>query len=550
MLDFHMSSKALAANQLAIQTIAHNITNAETPGYTRQVAQLKTAQPKLIPELGYIGQGVGDVEITRKADLFLDQRIEGNLQKLGRLTEEKNGIDKIESLLSPGDGDLISKMDNFLKKLNSLSANPDDMALRNNFVDSSKNLAISFQGYAENYEEVLEEIHSSIKDKIEQVNQIISHIAELNKQIQEFNKNSSDIIDEREEYLKELSQVAGVKVHYTENNSAQVRLGNRLLVDNNKSYELEAVQESLEEYGVHFKGSTVKLSVKEGELSGLLNLQNEVVPEYQDKLDTLAENFGLKVNQIHSIGTGKNGGIESITSEEDAQDPNATLDSQGFDIKNGKFTINLRDKNNESISSFDINIDPSADSLKSVSDKIDGLANINSSITSSGGISISSDSGFDFSFSADTSNFLPELGVNTLFKGKVAKNFEVTNWVQDDGANLALGKDFSSGNNENALELINAVEKTAHDELNGMTFSDFHSSSITKIGNESKSKEDEVSLQTHVVDNLKEMRESISGVSIDEEIIKLNKYQYAYQASARLFQTVDELMQTTINLGQ
>ena len=103
------------------------------------------------------------------------------------------------------------------------------------------------------------------------------------------------------------------------------------------------------------------------------------------------------------------------------------------------------------------------------------------------------------------------------------------------------------GNNTVAVQLAQLANKR-HASLSSQTFSEFYNASIATMGQDLASATAQVTDQDAVQDMLVRQRDSISGVSLDEEMTDLVKLQRAFQASARFINTVDELMEVVISL--
>ena len=99
------------------------------------------------------------------------------------------------------------------------------------------------------------------------------------------------------------------------------------------------------------------------------------------------------------------------------------------------------------------------------------------------------------------------------------------------------------------LAMIAKAQNQTYSQLDDMGHSQYLNSSISVLGEQASSRTRHVTLQTQVLESLDMRRQSISGVSRDEELINLNKFQHGYQAAARLFQTVNNLLDTTLQLG-
>ena len=162
--------------------------------------------------------------------------------------------------------------------------------------------------------------------------------------------------------------------------------------------------------------------------------------------------------------------------------------------------------------------------------------------------------GHQFAFGGDTSNFLATAGINTFFTGSSADSININSLVSEDLNNLATGTvnqfgEMFTGDNSNILEITNIQRKeaiafigSASDTLDG-----HYNSLVAEIGLKSKSVEADLEFNIQVNDQLNIMRDAASGVSLDEEMANLIKFQHAYSAAAKLITASDEMMQTLLN---
>ena len=263
-----------------------------------------------------------------------------------------------------------------------------------------------------------------------------------------------------------------------------------------------------------------------------MQLRNEILPQHGSRLDELATNFAFEMNRIHATGIGKESGLTSSVAHIEVSDSLANLDTLNFPITQGDLTIQFREIATGNLNEATISIDPQSESLEDIRGKLDGLGNISAAINANGQLNLQADSGFDFSFSADTSNLLPSLQINSIFTGDSAQNISVVELESVE--QLALGKSFSAGNNENSLLLQEALQNP-NSGLQNLNFQNFLSSSISDIGQQSQNLQNQENLQNSVIQNLENLRESVSGVSVDEELVNLNKFQRSFEASTRVF---------------
>lgn len=435
-----------------------------------------------------------------------------------------------------------------MDSLSSLSTHPEDMSLREIFKDNLGTLGNAFQKLAKELSEIRKEYEEYFKEIVEKANEMAESIAKLNEQIQSSLDTSSELLDQRDSMVGEISKLLGIRTSTSKDGSVQVILGNNLLVDKNKANPLQAKQEN-GKYTLQYQNMPGAIPVKEGEVAGVLNVYNEKIPQYQERMDALAGSWIRETNQTHATGMGLGKGMENIESEEAASNEGIPLNQAGFSMKEGKLSILLRNKTTGEETTSEISIQPESESLSAIAGKMDSLSHLNAQVEN-GKLKLQSDSGYEFAFPQDNSYFLAEMKLNPLLSGKKAEDLQVSSWIKEDTTRLSLAKSFASGNNENAIHLLDTMQNKEQSALNNMTFQKYWNSNVVKLGAEVESKEREISLQSVVMDDLAKRKAEVSGVSVDEELIRLKNYQYSYQAAARLFETMDELMQTAINLGQ
>ncbi len=169
------------------------------------------------------------------------------------------------------------------------------------------------------------------------------------------------------------------------------------------------------------------------------------------------------------------------------------------------------------------------------------------------------DDNHDFAFSKDTSNFLAAMGLNTFFSGHSVGTIAINQTIIDNLNNLAAGKvneygEIFTGDNSNALLLTNiqrdenisyAGQGSSTDSLDG-----FYNSLVAEIGLKGKTITTDLEYNQMVSDQLSELRDATSGVSLDEEMANLIKFQQAYSAAAKLISSSDEMLKTILDTVQ
>ena len=170
-------------------------------------------------------------------------------------------------------------------------------------------------------------------------------------------------------------------------------------------------------------------------------------------------------------------------------------------------------------------------------------------------LTLTPDGSHNFAFGNDTSNFLASVGLNTFFTGSSAANIGVNSTVANNLNDVAAGQvnqygEIFAGDNSNALKITN-IQGDASVTYTGRgtqtdTLDGFYNSLIAEVGLKGQNVSSELTYNTQVNDQLNQIRDSTSGVSLDEEMANLIKFQHAYSAAAKLISTSDEMMQTLL----
>jgi flagellar hook-associated protein 1 FlgK len=162
-----------------------------------------------------------------------------------------------------------------------------------------------------------------------------------------------------------------------------------------------------------------------------------------------------------------------------------------------------------------------------------------------GNIAVNNTLTFDVVSDPDTTNVLTALGLNTFFSGKDASSIDVTQYIKDDVSRIAAASSSSPGDNTNALRLAALQDSTS---TNNTTFSEYLHGVVAELGIDVQQKESEKESFSSLLFNLENQRQEISGVSVEEEMINIIRFQQAFQASARYVSVISELSDILLSL--
>ena len=573
-----IAKDALAAQQYGINVTGQNIANVNTPGYSRQSPILEAKKPELFGGV-LLGRGVDTTQVVRASDQVIENRLMQQKTDLSSFEEMENYMQVLEGLFNENsESSLSGMMGDFWNLWHDLANNPSGTPERVALYEHSVLLSQQFNDLDGALSQLGTDLTNALSAGIEKINEITAEIARLNNEIAglEVDGMANDLRDHRNTLASELAEYIDMKIFEQSNGSYTiVSAKGCVLVNQNESYDLEMNGTAVEWHGSGTSMVDITNHITNGKMGGWLNMRDEVVAKYQGDLNALAEEFIWTVNQQHSQGVGLGGlsSVEAAYKVSDNGEELGTVDS-GLDyydkISDGAFNVWVYDSTGAVVGGGPTVITVDADSggttLTSITADINAIANMSASITTDNKLQIDTASGFTFAFSDDTSNVLAALGINTFFEGATAGGMGVNDMMGSNkdfiaAAQIDASGNYASGDNTNALAMTDrqfasrSIGIWTCDRLAGntegtttATIEDYYHAMVGSIGIKAASISGSRAFNEVMVNELKTMRESISGVSLDEEMTELIKYQNAFAAAAKLITVADEMLDTLISV--
>ncbi len=316
MVGLHIALSGLEAQQAVIAVTGQNVANANTPGYSEQVANLVPNPPYSPPALGQsngpgqFGMGVTVGSITRQTSRFLSLQAWNNNAGLAADGQAAQTLGQVQALLNePSSTGLNSSLDAFWNAWGSLADNPSNGAAQSQVVAAGQALVQQMHTLASGLAAMRTSLDQAVGQNVQQVNQISAQIAGLNQTImtdQAAGQNPNDLQDQRAQLLGQLSSLLGIGVTWQQNGEVTVSSGTVAVVDGNRSTALTAAPDPANGnlLGLSWAGSGVVPSWGgRGTLGALLMLRDQTVPGYQSSLDALASGVVAQVNALEQAGT-------------------------------------------------------------------------------------------------------------------------------------------------------------------------------------------------------------------------------------------------------
>ncbi len=561
---------ALISYQGALHVIGNNVANAGNADYTRQSADMSAVVGTRIGPGLQPGGGVTITALKRSVDEALENRLRASTGDLQAATAEKSVISQMESLLGDLSGSGISQsMTAFFNSLSDVQNAPDDLGIRSVAVASGEALARSLRTLRSDVLNLSLDVNDQIRTAVEEADRVAKEIADLNSEIVSVEAagqgQANALRDQRDALLRELSEMFDTEVREQPDGSINVYVGSEPLVQHGSSRGLTTVDDLDGDFirtEVVFADTNARINVGGGMMEGLIaGRENQVLDRIED-LDQLASALILEVNAIHADGQGLTP-LTSITSSNAIDDPTAALDSSATGLgilpDNGSFYITVTDDATGTPMAYRIDVDLDGQgtdtSLNDIIAAINSNANgVTASLTTDQRLNITADSGYTFSFGhdgqefrEDTSHFLAAMGVNTFFEGSGAADIRVRSELSADPGLLAAAIAGHIGDGINAGRLAGVVDSPST-YTNNVSVIDFYNSISNSIATAGAIAGDAANAAEVVTMSLQTQRESVSGVSLDEEAVEMLRFERAFQGAARYISTVDRMMEEMLTL--
>jgi len=611
-----LGKRSIMANQDAITTAGHNISNANTEGYSRQRVQIKEMDPLYKPDLtraerpGMIGQGVDVQSINRIRDELLDKRIvdQANLESYWQTRSDYYTM--LEQIYNePYDVSIRSNMDKFWDSWQELSMNPESQAARQAIVTRGETLTDSINQRWESLAGVGDLLEGDIEATVKQVNSITKQIGEINLEIvrsKAMGDNPNDLLDRRDVLVDKLSQLIDVHTDNRDSDEFMIHVGGRVIVQGGISRDIE-LQPRFDDTGYSklvWADTGNDAFFEGGKLGALVELRDVDLRNEIQSLNTMTMNFADLVNDVHrnAVGANKVTGLDFFVQRPFVENTNGNFDRNGdgqldtsyvfrfsgtnaLDLQQqvgieGVMTLSGTTGNvqvpyyhTDTVETVIARINDSTSEVKAYLDKNNHLVlkattaqnNANPDFV----IRHVEDSGY---FLAGYSGILNGTGaenaydfaqadaVNALSNGSQfavspvynpSAYIEINGAIKNDVMSVAAGfvnnqGGANAGDGRAAVEI--ASIRNSMVMVGGMkTFDDFFADSVTNVGLKGEQAEMNLQSQNSIMDDLRNLRDSISGVNIDEELAEIMKFQHGYNAAAKFITVWDGLVDTVIN---
>lgn len=398
MSAFSIGLSALRANQLAMDTVGQNLSNAGTEGYHRQAPIFQSV------ETGgqNIGLGVRVADIRRFRNQLLEEEVTRQTFQSSDTTAQLDTSRQIESFLNPGTGTLDDLLNRFYNQLQQLSSRPEDASLRRVAIDTGSSLASGFNALANNFDTIRAGLDDQMRQVVGNINRLSTQIAKLNGDIAQSEGrgfSANDARDQRDQLINQLAQLVDVRT-IDQGSTTTVLTGSVPLVIGESATSLSFSTDSSDHAIILAGNSPQPQQIQSGQLAGLLQMRNVSLPEYRTRLDTLANQVIKNIDGVQATGLGLSGPLPFVSSTRPVANTAVPLTQAKLAIppQQGQLFVTVTDPaGNRTLTQ--LNIDPNGQSLQDIANLFNGIPNLSATVNPQSGLmQIVAAPGYTFDF--------------------------------------------------------------------------------------------------------------------------------------------------------
>ena len=585
---FSIGSSAMTATQAMLDTTAHNISNVNTPGYSRQQVELST-EGGLYTGAGFYGRGVKVTTVTRSTNEFLVKEVNVNTAQNSSDQTRLDKLKQLEGVLPTGETGLGYSASQVLNAFVDVANAPQDVSARQVALSKAQDWVSRMNTAGKQLQDLQSGVVSDMQSTVAQVNSLTKKIADVNQAIAKYQGSGhtpNDLLDQRDQLVKQLNQQVQVTTVPAEDGTLSVFMGGgQLLVLSNSAQTLAVVRDpadpSLGRVALATNGSNRILDGTQmtgGALEGLLQFQDSDLAQTKQQLNTFCANFADALNGQQALGIDLDGNLQT------------TFDASGNPVGTPLFT-NTKDaaaltlamtspKGLAAASPLSATPATTNSGTAAVSSLVMARALPTGTATDAATSMPTSTTALNVVFATDPSDpsklvysfvdangnaykdtspprsWTPGTAINDADPASTPTgalfNLSITG-VPKAGDTIQISRTaYPAANNGNAMAMLGLRDQAivSLDGTTKTTVTDAYSQMIGNLGVIVQGGQTAADISKTLVTSSEQTLSSTSGVNLDEEAAKLIQYQQSYQAAAKVLQIAQSLFATLLQTAQ
>jgi len=535
---FNLGTRAMGASQAMLDSTAHNISNVNTPGYSRQHVELST-ESGMYTGAGFLGRGVRVTTITRDTNEFLVKDANLNAAHASADKTRMDKLDQLEKTLPTGEAGLGYAASQVLNAFVDVTNQPQDMAARQVVLSRAQEFATRTNTAAKQIDNLQTGVVSDMKVSVAKVNKLTAEIAKVNQDIAKYNgvgHDPNDLMDKRDKLIKDLNKEVQVS------NNAQTLLA---VPDPSDTTKIRvALQTDVNDTTNASARILDNNQLTGGAIKGLMQVQDEDITSTRDQLNTFTQQFADALNHQQSLGLDLNGNTATtpiFSDTDNAVTIKLALSKPAGIAAASPLMATMIDTNTGTADIKSLSMVQS--SLPSGVQPPLTIAFVNDA-TAASGMSYQIKQG---STTLSTHAWVPG---EPLSDGTPTFKLEMSGVPASGDSILVEATSHPANNNGNALAILNLRDQTlvSLDGTSQATLTDGYSQMIGNLGVIVQAGKTASGISSTVATTADQVLAATAGVNLDEEASHLIQYQQSYQASAKVLQVAQTVFDTLLNI--
>lgn len=308
----NLGTRAMFANYAALTTIGNNISNANTPGYSRQTVELATAGGQSTGS-GFFGKGVDVATVSRSHDAFLTREVANTASLAAADSARSTQLKQLENVFDTGEAGIGYAAGQFLNAFVDVAAKPQDSSARQVALSRADELATRFRAAGQQIDTLQSGVTLTLKTSAKQVSDLATKVAEINEKIVNSagaGHQPNDLLDQRDQLVRQISeQIQVTSVEATDGSLSLFIGGGQRLVLGKQASQLVTTADPFDPTRVQLalKDGTGTIALPEGlvtggSMAGLMRFQSTDLVDARNLLGQMAAAIAGKVNEQQALG--------------------------------------------------------------------------------------------------------------------------------------------------------------------------------------------------------------------------------------------------------
>jgi len=557
------SISGLNVATLGLQVVANNVANANTPGFATQT--LDQAASIAIRRGGFfLGTGVTVAGISQSGSRMLERQLREAISDADSSQVQSGIYRQLEAAIGElDDNDISSHMNRFFNALQEVAQQPASMAVRGFAIQQGQALTDKMNFTYNRTLDLHGQINREITQSGDRINQLLDEVASLNNRIIAAQGSAggvgaaNNLMDTRRTALRELGSLIDIRVVEQPSGGVSISTtaGSALLINSDVNrIEVASVNDAqgYQTMRIRYADSDVDVQVSGGRVAGLQAARTFIADDFLQQMNDFTRHLVFEFNKLHAAGQGLSG-MSQVQGEYRVDDPAAPLNRAGlpFAPTNGSFNVHLRDKTTGEVKTHQILVQVGGNAettLAGLTESVSALPGLQANVDHQGRWQLATDDpNVEFYFSEDSSGVLAALGVNTFFTGTRLGNLGVSATLRENPGGLTTSTGGIGNDVQGILNMV-ALPTRNVPNLPGGTLRGQYEMAVNTVAQRTSTARSLADAFAQYAATLEAESLSQTGVNLDEEAAKMLQYQRAYQASARVIQTANDIFDVMLQL--